>query len=297
MSENLVNLYKKQFASNIDLEVQRHSVLQDTVTTDMHQGERASPVDRIGTVVMQQITGRGNPITHQHPTAVRRWVVPTAWDGSSLVDSFDRLKVMTDPQSAMVQSFALAKGRKWDDLIIEAFFAAAATGVDGNSTTNFLSGNVVSVSEGAAAAVGLTVPKLRKAKKILMAHNVNLDIEDLYCVVTAEQHDDLLAEAQVISTDFNDRPVLVDGKITQFLGIKFKHCEGLQTGTDDAAGTSRAVPVYSKFGMHLGKWNDPEPAVDQRIDLQGRPWQVYQQMMGGATRTDEKRVVRIWCRE
>ncbi|RIK92878.1 MAG: hypothetical protein DCC73_11410 [Proteobacteria bacterium] len=297
MSENLVTLYAKQYASNIELLAQRMSVLQDTVTVGAHNGDKASPVDQVGSLEMKQVTDRFAAITPQAAPTARRWVVPTAWDCAQLVDKFDKLKMMKDPDSALVQTAALAKARKWDDLIINAFFSAAYTGAEGTATTAFTAGNVVGVAHGAAAATGLTVAKLRKAKQLAIANHYNPQFEQLYCVINSIQHDNLLAEAQVTSLDFNDKPVLVDGLVTRFLGINFKICEGLQTGTDDAAGTSRAVPVYTKGGMHLGKWDDPEPDVSQRKDLKLHPWQIYQQMIGGATRTDETKVFKIWCRE
>ena len=130
-----------------------------------------------------------------------------------------------------------------------------------------------------------------------MSSFVDIDSDPICAVVTAAQHDNLLAEAQVISTDFNERPVLVDGKVTRFLGIDIVHCERLVAGTDDAAGTSRAIPVFAKSGMHLAMWNDLTTDITQRKDLQGLPWQAYVYMTAGATRLEENKVVRVWCRE
>src|SRR6185312_870875 len=96
--------------------------------------------------------------------------------------------------------------------------------------------------------------------------------------------DNLLAEAQVISTDFNDKPVLVEGKVTRFLGVNFIHSERLGTGTNDQAGTSTPCFVWQKEGMHLGIWNDISTNISQRHDLQSEPWQAYVYMTAGATR-------------
>jgi hypothetical protein len=129
-----------------------------------------------------------------------------------------------------------------------------------------------------------------------MANEVDLDSDPITCVITADEHDALLNEIQITSMDFNTKPVLVDGKVTQFLGINFVHCERLKTGTDDAAGTSTMVPLFAKSGMHLGMWNDISTDIDQRKDLQGIPWQAYAYGTFGATRVEEKKTVRIWCR-
>jgi hypothetical protein len=70
----------------------------------------------------------------------------------------------------------------------------------------------------------------------------------------------------------------------------------LQTGTDDASGTSTAVPIWAKSGMYLGKWEDIMTRISIRSDLQGEPYQAYAKETIGATRLDEPRVVKVWCR-
>jgi hypothetical protein len=125
-----------------------------------------------------------------------------------------------------------------------------------------------------------------------MAGEVDVDNEQLFAVITAQQHDDLLSEAQAISLDYNTRPVLVDGRITAFMGFNFIHCERL---TADAS-TYRRVPVFAKSGLHLGMWNDINTMVSERAD-KGYATQVYVKGTFGATRTEEKKIVEIKCAE
>jgi hypothetical protein len=138
----------------------------------------------------------------------------------------------------------------------------------------------------------LTVAKLREAKRILMAADLDLDdpMNVLTCAVGATQHDNLLAEAQVISLDFNEKPVLMEGKIVRFLGINFVHTELLESSSGD-----KLIPVWAKSGMHLGLWNDITTDISERKDLQGLPWQAYVYMSAGATRIEEEKVVQIAC--
>ncbi len=110
------------------------------------------------------------------------------------------------------------------------------------------------------------------------------------------QLDNLLAEAQVISRDFNDQPVLEEGRIRRFLGITFVRTQRLLTGTDDQAGTSAICNVWQREGLHLGIWNDISTNISQRHDLQSEPWQAYVYMTGGGTRLEEARVMQIWAR-
>ena len=126
-----------------------------------------------------------------------------------------------------------------------------------------------------------------------MAAEVDLDVDPITCVVTAKQHDNLLAEAQVISLDFNDKPVLVEGRITRFLGMNFVHTELLNVN----GSSHRRVPVFARSGMHLGLWNDIQTDLDQRKDLKSHPFQAYVLMSMGATRLEEEKIVELICAE
>jgi hypothetical protein len=305
MSINLPNLYVQQFATNVQLLLQQKgSMLREAVSVGSYVGKQASPVDQIGSINMQPVTSRFAPMGRVDAATDRRWVFPSDFDLPQLIDQFDKLRMLVDPASSYVQNAANAAGRQMDDLIIAAFHGTAQTGETGatatvfgtNVTTASTPGNNVSVIRGSAAASGLTVAKLREAKRRLLSNFVDPS-EQVYAVITSRQHDDLLAEAQVISTDFNDKPVLVDGRVTRFLGINFILCERLLTGTDDQSGTSRAIPVFVKSGVHLGLWNDITTDITQRKDLQGLPWQAYVYMTAGATRLEENKVVRVWARE
>ena len=109
----------------------------------------------------------------------------------------------------------------------------------------------------------------------------------------AEQHDDLLGQIQVVSSDFNgDTPVMKDGKVMQFLGINFIHTERLPTSS-----SHRRCPVWVPSGVHLGMWNDIMSDITQRRDLSSHPYQIYLMGTFGATRTEEKKVVDILCAE
>lgn len=294
MSVNLPTHYVMQFATTIQLLLQqRGSKLRPYVTTGSYVGKQASPVDQIGAVEMRERTSRFQPMGRVDAPTDRRWVFPRDFDLPQLIDNIDKLRMLTDPESAFVQNAVFAAGRKFDDLIIEAFFGTAKTGEQGAISTTFPPSQQVAVNHGASSNTGLTVAKLREAKRILMANEVDLEMERIACVVTAKQHDNLLAEAQVISTEFNERPVLVDGKVTRFLGIDIIHCERLTTDSDGY----RRVPIWASSGMHLGVWEDITTDISQRKDLQGLPWQAYVTMTAGATRLEEKKVVEVKCAE
>lgn len=291
MSLNLPSHYVAQYATNIQLLLQQKgSKLRGAVMTGSHVGKQASPVDQIGAVEMQAPAGRFSPMGRVDAAVDRRWAFPSDYELPQLIDSFDKLRLLTDPQSSYVQNAVYAAGRKMDSLIIAALNGTAKTGESGSTSTTLPSGQKIAVGYGASADVGLTVAKLREAKRLLMAADIDLEQEQIFCAVKATQHDNLLAEAQVISTDFNDKPVLVEGKITRFLGINFIHTELLESASGDVL-----VPMWVKSGVYLGIWNDIMTDISKRNDLSGLPWQAVVSMTAGATRLEEEKVVQIAC--
>jgi hypothetical protein len=306
MSINLPDHYVITFDTSMELLLQQTaSALRDCVMQGSYTGKAASVVDQYGAIEMQPVTGRLEPKVRSDAPVDRRWIYPLDRDLTQYVDTFDKLRLMTDPTSQFVQVSAAAVGRDYDRIIIDAFFGDARTGEQGGTTVSFgttlttsAGGRNVSVSTGGTAS-GLNVAKLREGKKILMARQVDIRTDPIYLGVTATQHDNLLNEVQITSAEFNggDRPVLKEGEIERFLGINFKRCELFETGTDDAAGTSRALPMWAKSGMKLGTWMSPSTTVTQDFGIKGNPYQIYTMMTIGATRTQEDKVLRVWCRE
>lgn len=307
VNSNIPLFYVNQYSTNIQLKLQQEgSVLRTCVMSGTHVGQQASPVDQFGAIVANKVTGRYNLMQRVDAPTDRRWVFPQDYDLPQLLDSFDKLRLLIDPMSSYVTNATYSLGRAMDQEIITGLVGTNFTGNSGGNSVPvpltggpFGLGQSVSVQQGAASATNLTVAKLRQAKKILMA-NFAIDLNmkpELWCAINSANHDTLLSEIQVISTDFNTRPVLgEDGYVTQFMGINFVHTELLTVGTDDQAGTSTATPMWVKTGAYMGLWGDVSTDISQRKDLQGLPYQAYVYGTFGGTRLEEKKNVLIWTR-
>ncbi len=204
-----------------------------------------------------------------------------------------------DPTSPIAQNGAFAMGRAMDDELLAAFYGTAKTGENGTDSTTFDTSNQVVGPNVGGTSTNLNVAKLREAKRILMSNDIDLDVEPVWMIITSKEADALLAETQIVSTDFNDRPVLVDGKVTRFLGINFKHMEFTNTAAFSNTAsmlnsTNRYCPLFTPLGMHVGIWEDTVAKMSERDD-KGYATQVYLRNTVGATRIDEKRVVRVEC--
>lgn len=217
-----------------------------------------------------------------------RWVYPQMYDWGKVIDDIDLLQTNIAPQGNYVMSAVAALNRTTDDLFTTAFFGDAKTGETGSTTTSFDSNNVVAVNLGGSAE-GMTVEKMREAQKILLDNDVDIDMEEIYMAVSPKQHDDLLALTQVVSTDFNDRPVLVDGRVRRFLNMNIVISTRLPTDSNDY----RRNPVWVSSGMGCGVWKEINGVIRKRPDLQGEPDYAEASMMKGFTRLEEAKCVEI----
>jgi hypothetical protein len=293
MSFNITTHFVQQYTTNVQLLLQQKgSKLRNTVTVGSYTGKAAKAIEQVGPVTAQKRTIRHGDTPLISTPADARWVFPTDYEWADLIDDQDKLRMLIDPTSSYSQNGAYALGRAMDDEIISAFFATAKTGENGSDNTVFGANQDVVVGTGSTGATGLNISKLREAKKILMQNEVDIDNDPLFCIITAQQHDDLLNEAQAISLDYNTRPVLVDGKITAFMGFNFVHTERLPLNSS----SQRRVPAFAKSGMHLGMFNDINTMISERAD-KGYATQVYVKGTFGATRTEEGKVVEIVCAE
>jgi hypothetical protein len=301
MSYQLPSHYVTQFTTNVELLLQQKgSKLLPYVTKGSYKGKQAAVVDQYGTVEARTRTTKYSPLTPQDINVDRRWVLPTTYDVTLMEDNIDKLRMLNDPHSSYVQAAVAGFGRKIDDIIIDALFSdTTKTGENAGTTTDWTtfvsanSGHQIAATVGVGSNTGLNVAKLRAGKKALMKAENDLDREMPICLINAEQHDDLLAEAQIVSRDYNEKLVLVDGKVDQFLGIKFIHTERL----DNNGSSLRRVPLFVPSGMNFGTWESMTTDVSIRKDLEGHPVQIYVQGTMGATRTQEKKLVEIICAE
>ena len=318
MSVNVNTAFVQQYSTNIMMLLQQQgSRLRNAVQNYSFVGKAASMAEQFGQVSPVRNQSRHSDTPLISTPQDKRWIYPNDYDWADLIDQQDKLRMLIDPAGPYTKAGVMAMGRAIDDEIISGFLNANNTGENGTVSTSTLyaynsNSQSVAATVGAASATGLNIAKLRKAKQILLQADVDIDNDQLFVVISAKQHDDLLNEAQAVSLDYNTRPVLVDGKITSFMGFNFIHSEripgaanyntainpSISSADSDGsyvAGTRWMVPCFAKSGMALGLWNDIQTSVDRRPDKRNS-WQVYVTGTFGAARLEEKRCVLINCK-
>lgn len=304
MSENLFTLFTTQFSTALELKLQQMgSKLRDKVRTGFHVGKQASPVNQIGAISSAAPAGRFAPKNRTDASFTRRWVFPTDREIDQLIDSYDELRTIVDPKSMYVENAAMAFGRDYDDNLIAAAFGVSQLGTDaagfaGNTETFNTSttvGNVgfqVVSNFASSAANGLTVAKLIEAKRTFRHYHNDLEMDALTLVIGSQQEADLLNQVQVVSTEFNDKPVLVDGEVRRFMGFNIVLSERLAV-----ASNVRSTIAFVRSGMYLGMWRDNTNRVSIRNDLSSEPYDLFSSHTFGSTRLQPGKVVEIQCED
>jgi len=279
--------FVKQFGTTLyTLVQQKGSRLRDAVLFENDLQGEAKFYDQYGSVSAKTKVSRNADVEYITDNFNRRKVIPVDIYVADLIDKEDKLKMLLDPTSTIMQSFQWALGRKIDDLIISALGGTAYTGKEGTTAVALPSTQKI-----AASSAGLTLAKLLSAKEILDSADVDPE-EPRFIVCSAKQITNLLNTTQITSADYNTVKALVAGQIDTFLGFKFIRSERLPKDSSN----NRLVYAFAKSGALLAQAGDMVAKIDQ-IPQKHYAWQIYASLSCGATRMEEEKVVEIACVE
>lgn len=290
MPDSITVASVQEYKSNVELLMQqKESRFLPAVTVGTYTGKKASAVEQFGSATAQVKVSRHADTPLLDLSQDKRWVQPIDYEWASLIDHEDVLRMIIDPTSPYAAAGAAAMNRAKDDEIIERVFGTNYKGENGTTTETFNTTDYqVGVNTGGTAS-SLNVAKLQEAIKKLMIANKGEIMEPVTAAISAYEHDALLKEVQIHNKDYGGSAVLVDGKVTRFMGVNFILTERL-----DITSGNRLIPLWVKSGLHLGVWRDIMTKVDQRAD-KSYAWQVYLCGTFGATRTQDGKVIQVLC--
>ena len=274
---------QRQYSDNILLLTQQLLVkVAPTVYQKPNCSGEMSFQDQLASEDADEKLARNEVVRNTDPSYERRKIVPRYFYKAPLVDNMDKVMLVKDPTNEIVQNNGGALARAKDQTICTAFFATAYSGKDG-TTENAISHTI------ATGSVGLTMAKIRSAKKTLDQNEV--PATDRYFAITAEEVEDLLVLTEVTSTDFAQVKALVSGQPGTICGFNF-----IQTERLPISSTTRKCAAYHKTGMVLGIWIDLKASIDIMPGLHFSA-QIYAGQSYGATRLEEDKVVEVDCTE
>jgi hypothetical protein len=239
-------------------------------------------IDRLGSVEASEVTVRGGDTQYTSTPHSRRRLIVRNYDVADLIDKFDVVKRLNNPESNYARKQANGMGRKIDRVIIAAANGDAHTGKDGTTLVALPAGQKIVVG-----ATGLTLAKLLSARELLDKAEVD-PMEARYAIVPAKGITDLLNTTEIKSADYNTVKALAAGAIDTFMGFKFIRSELLEK---NATG-NWLCEFYAKSALAFGYGID----VNSRIDeLPGKrySWQVYTSGEFGAERVEDERLVQV----
>lgn len=295
---DIPKFFPTEFGTNWEhLLQQKISKLKTYVSIETVRGKEKK-MNQLGPVEMTKVTVRAGDTRITDTPTDARWLRPYPYDKGDLFDEWDEtfLGEVVLPTSEVVQAHAMAYARACDRVIVDAALGTAYTGETGVTPVTLPAGQEVAanyVETGSPAASGLTIAKLRQAKFLMDAADVD-DEDQKIVVCSAKQIQDLLRTTEITSADYNNVKALVAGAVDTFLGFKFVRVSSAffpyNAGTD-----VRTIVAYAKSGVKLAD-SGRKVHMDIRAD-KSHSLQIRTVAALGATRTQEKKVVRILCDE
>lgn len=197
-------------------------------------------------------------------TGTRRWLVrPPVIKSGQYFDIEDKLDgaLAPDSQKVIVHTRRIVRGKADRTLGIRKIdnqFVVSDGGILGHAAEGKRPGTKRALPASQYIAhgnTGLTLGKMREAKLHLRKNDFGVEDDDeIYCAITAQQEDDLLAIAEQATDNVNAFSIeqLREGKATRLMGITWVMTNRLPVN----AAEQRLLPMWTKNNVERGIWED-----------------------------------------
>ena len=325
MSFEITQSFVQQYKNNVvHLAQQQGSRFRDCVRLQPDIVGLNYYFERIGATGVILKTSRHTPTPLISTPHSRRRVSMNTSQWSDTIDNDDKLKLLIEPESQYVIAAKNAMGRAIDDFIIDGALNSAFSGTDGQTAVPFPATQIVSdasinnlssVDTGSNDSGQLSPQRLLAAKLLFDQADVDPD-EERYIAVSPTGIQTMLSHAVTNSADYNTVKALAEGAVDTYVGFKFIMTNRLPTASSTAFGpferttyasspwtsgngvsatTDRLFFAWAHTGLGLAVQEDikVEIAKDPSMSFATR---VYLEMVLGATRIEEARVVAVPCK-
>jgi len=313
-STSISTAFVKQYGSTLDLLAQTMGgKFTGTCLEESIEGEEKY-YDQLGSVFASEVTDRYADSPENDITHARRRVVATPYDVGLMLDKFDKVQMLVNPESEYVQQQVHALNRKKDIEFIKGALGNAQVGKTGGTATALPSTQIIAQGD-----TSLTIAKLSEARGLFGENGIDLDdpLNKAYIAVTPKVIQDMLGSTKTTSVDFNTIKALVKGEITSFYGFEFivsnllpltvSNVASLNWSSTDSptvaagdsaddAGAGKACIAYVKSGIRQVTNPSIMTEISKRDDKRFN-YYAYSCMRTGAVRMEEKKVIQINCQE
>lgn len=287
-------VFAQQFASNFKFVAQQQrSVLESAVTRETGIVGMSKSIDFATTRTAKLRTNRIQETPINPQAYIRRWLDLAPWDDGDIVTDPEKIRLLTDPQSTVVQAMTMGLNRAKDKVIVEAMLGSSR-GTDENGASYMIAlPNTQKIVHG---GTGLTKAKMVAALSLFTKNEVKREYgADLYCALSAYQLQDLMNDDSLMNTEFNTVFNMYNGTVNtgRLFGFQILSYENAPTFVD-GGNTIQRVPFWDKAGVVLGTGEDIQTQVGQDPSM-SFDTRVYGKMDLGAVRGEEVRVMEVQC--
>jgi len=279
--------FRQQFADSFVLRLaQMQSKFRDKCRIDEGVNGSSKNYDRVGHFELQPITNRYGDTPLQEAPFSRRKLDINFFDGATLKDPNDVIRMGADPQSELVKIVTGAANRKIDNIVVSALIGNAQSIDADGAATNIALPSSQKIVHGSA---GMTLSKIQDTLEILETNEVDEE-EDKFLAITPKQKNELLGETKLTSSDYQMLNSLQSGKMIMALGFNIFLSNLLTLDTNG----DRACIAFTRGACQVGIGKDIQVRVDERPGKRYNT-QIYLAIGLGAVRLEDERVVEIAC--
>lgn len=287
MSEYITEAFVREYSDVFIAQMQYlESKLEKACLVKNGVRGKSKSFDRVGIVTARKRTSRHSDTFNFSTPHSRRWANLDPYDIGDLVDDPDLVRTLTDPTSAYLKLQVGALNRAKDDVIIAALEGSAVAGESADTSVALPSAQKI-----ATGSVGMTVEKVITCTEMLNLASADPD-EEKYMIYGPQQLTNMLAEIEVVSQDYVERPVMVEGKIVKWMGYNWILSNRLTLSST----TRYCYGFIGPRAVGLAVGAEVKTRVQERPD-KSFSTQTFGSMDLGAVRIEDEAVVQIACTE
>ena len=287
-----------QFSDMVYAQAQQMDTRLSPIVDTVQVSGKDYAVERLDTVEAIEITTRHADTVAQEIAHSRRQLAMREFRTTILLDEFDDVSTLIDPQSNYARHIAAAMNRQKDRIIAAAAFANVKTGRNFGTNVTFANDDGLTILASVGSTTGLNYDKLLNIHENFINNNVGVEMaEDMYILAAGQQNTNLMNETELTSGDFSREYAVEKGKVANAAGLDVI----VFSGTDSQpilskSGNDRNCIALAKGGIKFGVSKEMSIKINERPD-KNNLIQLQASMFIGAVRCDGRRVQKVICTE